>query len=131
MKKVKHKRKVGEVVDFIFFDGSKKTGKIVELTYHGDNIDSVRTQYDLPTYRIHVPDKKYSRGYMVYSSMTDMRIEDAKTKQAVEEFWEDESGAEITHIPDKLGWLKKYHNNVNESELDNAIKKQKDFLEKH
>ena len=81
MKKVKHKRKVGEVVDFIFFDGSKKTGKIVELTYHGDNIDSVRTQYDLPTYRIHVPDKKYSRGYMVYSSMTDIRIEDAKTKE--------------------------------------------------
>ena len=46
---------------------------------------------------------------MVYSSMTDIRIEDAKTKQVVEEFWEDEP----------------------ESELDNAIKKQKDFLEKH
>ena len=116
MKKVKHKYKVGEIVDFIFFDGSKKTGEIVELTYQGDNIDSIKTQYSLPTYRIHVPDEKYSRGYMVYSSMTDMRIEDAKTKKAVEEFWEDDVYPETGKV---------------ESELDSAIKKQKDFLEKH
>ena len=31
---------------------------------------------------------------------------------------EDDSGAEITPIPDKLGWLKKYHNDVDESEND-------------
>ena len=115
-KKVKHIHTIGDIVTFSFFDGGTYTGKITHLTYQGDNIDSIKTQYSLPTYRIHVPDEKYSRGYMVYSSMTDMRIEDAKTKQAVEEFWEDDVYPETNKV---------------ESELDSAIKKQKDFLEKH
>jgi len=75
-KKKIHKYKVGDTMRFRFFCGTVYTGTVAELRYSGDNWDHTETNFGDPQYVIHVPDTsgRYSRGYMVYSNISDHRI---------------------------------------------------------
>jgi hypothetical protein len=131
MKKAKHKYKLGETVKFKFFDGSVHIGQIASLNYMGEDWDHTETNYSIPQYTIHVPSDKYSRGYMIYSSMTNNRIFDKDTKLVKPKF-------ELS--PNQLKNLKNINNSQKEllckqtkntnsdSELDDAIAKQKKFI---
>ena len=117
-KKKKHTYKIGQIVKFKFFDGSTHKGKIVELNYMGDR-GGDKIYYDCPQYTIHVPNKNYKRGYMVYGGMTDERIKEAS----------DDSYKSVD--PRAPNWAKKELINGAFTELDKAIKKQKEFINKH
>lgn len=115
MKKVKHTYSLGDIVSFQFFDGTTRKGKIIELTYSGDNVPSVQTRYDMPTYKIRVDD---TRGFTIYPSMTDVRINQVeKSALDVSREW--------------AGTMKssKFAEHAEKSsELDKAIEAQKNFL---
>jgi len=117
-RKKKHTYKIGQTVKFKFFDGSVHEGKIVELNYMGDK-GGDKIYYNCPQYTIHSPSKKYERGYMVYGSMTDERI-----KEAYDSSYK-------TVDPRAPNWAKKELINGAFSELDEAIEKQKKFINKH
>jgi len=114
MKKAKHKHKIGTVVKFKFFDGSVHVGEIVSQNYMGEDWDHTETNFKIPQYTIHVPSDQYSRGYMIYSSMTNERIfpKDAKIVKPIF----------------KSTTIKKSSKNNTSTELDNAINKQKEFI---
>ncbi len=126
-KKRKHTHKIGDTVKFKFFDGSTHTGKIAELTYMGDSVGD-KTYYSCPQYTIHVPCDRYPRGYMIYSSMTDERIKEAtggsltfnsNTEMIPANF--SKSGSRQIKTKDAKSI----------SELEMAILKQKEFINKH
>ena len=118
VKKKKHTYKIGQTVKFKFFDGSVHEGKIVELNYMGDK-GGDKIYYSCPQYTIHVPSNNYKRGYMVYGSMTDERI-----KEAYDHSYK-------TIDPRAPNWAKKELVNDAFSELDKAIERQKEFINKH
>ena len=115
MKKAKHKHKIGTVVKFRFFDGSVHVGEIVSQNYMGEDWDHTETNFKIPQYTIHVPSDKYSRGYMVYSSMTNERNfpKDAKIVKPI---------FKSTIVKS----IKRKSNDT--TELNAAIKKQQDFI---
>lgn len=121
-KKKAHKYKVGDTMKFIFFSGSHFIGKVVKLTYAGDSLKHLVTDYDSPQYSLHVHDKRgrYSRGYMVYSNISEHRIisVNGDLKNPILNSTETKP---VT--PAKTPVI----DNSTES-LDTAIKKQKDFI---
>tara|TARA_R110000851_G_scaffold133966_3_gene269090 strand:+ start:75 stop:443 length:369 start_codon:yes stop_codon:yes gene_type:complete len=116
MKKAKHKHKIGSVVKFRFFDGSVHIGEIVKHNYMGEDWDHTETNWSIAQYTIHVPSNKYSRGYMIYSSMTNDRIFPKDAKIAKPMFSQSNESLIARHKT-KLS-----------SELDDAIGKQKQFI---
>ncbi len=52
MKKAKHKYKLGDILEFKFFDGGKKVGSVTKLTYA--QTPQRATDYSTPTYTITV-----------------------------------------------------------------------------
>ena len=127
--KKKHKYNIGDNVKFNFFDGSVHVGKIAELTYSGDNWDHIETNYGLPQYTIHVPSTQYSRGYMIYSGMTNERILESNGKLQVKEidgmiFSSEIDKGEINKtVKEELDGRKKMDT------LDQAIERQREFLD--
>jgi len=119
MKKAKHKYKLGETVKFKFFDGSIHIGQIASLNYMGEDWDHTETNYSIPQYTIHVPSDKYSRGYMIYSSMTNNRIFDKDTKlvkpRLVENYKKEGSWCSAKIVESN-------------TTLDDEIAKQKEFI---
>lgn len=73
MAKKKHKFKVGEMVEFKFFDGGVYKGEIVKLTYSGDMWGHIETDYSSPQYTIHKEDNS-KRGYTSYPGIGLHRI---------------------------------------------------------
>jgi len=117
MKKAKHKHKIGSVVKFKFFDGSVHVGEIVSQNYMGEDWDHTETNWKIPQYTIHVPSDKYSRGYMIYSSMTNERIFPKDANIVKPKF---KATPTIKSIKHKF--------NDTTTELNDAINKQKDFI---
>jgi len=115
MKKAKHKYKIGTVVKFRFFDGSVHVGEIVKHNYMGEDWDHTETNWSIAQYTIHVPSNKYSRGYMVYSSMTNDRIFPKDATLTKPKF---KSTTTISSVNIKS----------NGPSLDDAIDKQKQFI---
>ena len=114
-KTVHHIHNVGDIVTFNFFDGGTYTGKITHLTYQGDNVDSVKTNYSMPTYKIHVDNAK---GFTIYPCITEHRIK-RKDKTALQ------ASKEFVSRPDFKVSKPKVKT---KSELDEAIDAQKDFI---
>ena len=52
LKKAKHKYRLGDVLEFKFFDGGQKVGKVTKLSY-GQNAQRI-TDWSTPTYTITV-----------------------------------------------------------------------------
>jgi len=117
-KTVHHTHNVGDIVTFTFFDGGKYTGKIIEQTYQGDNIESVKTKYDMPTYKIHVDNPK---GFTIYTCVTEHRVirKDKTALQVSKEF--------ISRPDFKVSKPKVKI----KSELDEAIDAQKKFINRN
>ena len=123
-KKKKHTYKIGQTVRFKFFDGSIYKGEIVELTYMGDVVGD-KIYYECPQYIIHVPSNLYPRGYMIYSSITDERIKEATEDKITFNNTESERPANVSKSGYNIQDVKSM------SELDMAIYKQKEFINKH
>ena len=126
-KKAKFKYKVGQVVNFTYYDGTPYVGTIVERQYKGQNADWMDTLYDMCEYTLHVPDNsgRYQRGYMAYPSLTENRINQVQ-QITTQSFLSDEvtsvnSSTVATGVP--------ITNSV-ASELDEAIAQQRKFLSK-
>ena len=75
-KKSKFKYKVGQSVRFKFYDGSVHSGVVESRQYRNEDVESLPTQWTMPMYTLHSPDNsgRYSRGYMVYPSITETMI---------------------------------------------------------
>ena len=117
-KKVTHIHSIGDIVTFSFFDGGTYTGKITHLTYQGDNVESVKTKYDMPTYKIHVDNPK---GFTIYPCITEHRIK-RKDKTALQVSKEFVSRPEFKVSKPKVKI---------KSELDEAIDAQKKFINRN
>ena len=130
MAKNTHTYNCGDEVTFKFFDGSTHTGKITHLTYQGDNVDSIKTNFDIPTYKIQVNDLGKSnnkKGFTVYPCMTESRIikRDKTAMKVMKEFdqaYRDKMNKERNSAKAEA---KKTDNT---SELDAAIEEQKKFI---
>jgi len=122
-KKKIHKYKVGDTMRFTFFDGSVHTGTVAELRYSGDNWEHVDTQWSDPQYVVHVPDYsgRYSRGYMIYSNISDHRIVSVNGKLKEPLFPENKEP--------KATYTDSVSIPTEKSELQNAINKQKEFID--
>tara|TARA_R110000744_G_scaffold163851_1_gene280859 strand:+ start:1901 stop:2245 length:345 start_codon:yes stop_codon:yes gene_type:complete len=108
MKKKTHTYNTGDIVTFKFLTGDIMTGKITEHTWKED---------DTPSYKIKVED---SRGFTIYPCMADDRIikREMTARAADKEF-----NLKANDI------LRKQHEKKpGKSELDDAIKAQKDFI---
>ena len=126
MKKGKHKYSCGDIVTFKFFDGGVYTGKITEQTYQGDNVESIKTNFDMPTYKIQVEDLGKSnnkRGFTIYPCMSETRIvsRDKTALRAMKDFELD--------YRDKINKARNSSKTEDKSELDIAIESQKKFLD--
>ena len=77
MRKSKFKWQVGQSVRFKFYDGSIHNGVIVSRGYRNEDTEYLDTQYTMPMYTCHSSDTsgRYSRGYMVYPSLTQTMIQ--------------------------------------------------------
>ena len=117
MVKVKHKYNINDTVKFKFFDGEVRNGRITKLT----------VDHDKPTYKIRVDD---SRGFTVYPCMTNKHILEIITKagKKTSGFLSDDVSSEriipFSNKPNNI----KAKPITNNTELDNAIDKQKNFL---
>tara|TARA_R110001592_G_C12979028_1_gene734006 strand:- start:426 stop:797 length:372 start_codon:yes stop_codon:yes gene_type:complete len=121
-KQAKHEHSIGDIVTFKFFDGGNYSGKITHHTYQGDNVESLKTRYDMPTYKIRVENPK---GFTIYPCITDQRIvnKDKTALQVSKEF--------ISRPDYKIAKPSKAAKGTKEElALDAAIKAQKDFLNK-
>tara|TARA_R100000152_G_C6705207_1_gene133932 strand:+ start:317 stop:682 length:366 start_codon:yes stop_codon:yes gene_type:complete len=118
-KKVNHIHNVGDIVTFQFFDGGTYTGKITHQTYQGDNVDSVKTNYSMPTYKIHVDTHN---GFTTYPCITEHRIK-RKDKTALQASKEFISRPELKTMSKPKVKIK--------SELDEAIDAQKKFINRN
>ena len=113
MRKANHKHKLGTTVKFKFFDGSIHVGEVVSHNYMGEDWAHVETNWTIAQYTIHVPSSNYSRGYMVYSNITNDRIfskDDKLVKAKIK------------------STISKKKPKVDTSELAAAINKQKQFI---
>ena len=120
MKKKGHKYKLGDILKIKFFDGSIHTGEVTKLSYMGERVDMAN--YQLPTYTItcknNFPNSK--REYMHYPGIGDERILEANGK-ALEPIYK-------KFTTKKKKSAKKSVKVSKKSKLDQAIDKQKDFL---
>jgi len=129
-KKKLHKYKVGDTMKFRFFDGSVHIGTIAELRYSGDGWEHTDTNYGDPQYTIHVPDNsgRYSRGYMIYSNISNHRIISVNGDLTEPVFPESGNTELIEKCPipgiDAIGISLP----TKKDELQAAINKQKDFV---
>ena len=114
-KTINHIHNVGDIVTFQFFDGGTYTGKITHQTYQGDNVDSIKTNYTMPTYKIRV---ETHNGFTIYPCITEHRIK-RKDKTALQ------VSKEFTSRPEFKVSKPKFKT---KSELDEAIDAQKDFI---
>ena len=124
-KKSKFKYKVGQVVNFTYYDGTPYVGTIVERQYKGEDSDWMDTLYTQCEYKIHVPDNsgRYKRGYMVYPSLTENRINMVQHK-ATQSFLSDD----VIQSQSSVGTTDVSITNSDASELDTAIAQQRKFL---
>ena len=131
MRKAKFKWQVGQSVRFKFYDGSIHNGVIVSKGYRNEDSDYLDTQYSMPMYTCHSPDRsgRYKRGYMVYPSLSQTMIQFELDKPVIIKPLDEVPISEIGHkkpqatvqsITDRL-------DEYNES-LDDAIAKQREFL---
>ena len=131
MRKAKFKWQVGQSVRFKFYDGSIHNGVIVSKGYRNEDSDYLDTQYSMPMYTCHSPDRsgRYKRGYMVYPSLSQTMIQFELDKPVIIKPLDEVPISEIGHkkpqatvqsITDRL-------DEYNES-LDDAISKQREFL---
>ena len=126
-KKAKFKYKVGQVVNFTYYDGTPYVGTIVERQYKGQNADWMDTLYDMCEYKLHVPDNsgRYKRGYMVYPSLTENRINQTQSNVAQSFLSND-----VISSQSSVGTTDVSITNSVASELDSAIAQQRKFLSK-
>jgi len=121
-KKSKFKYKVGQSVKFKFYDGSVHNGVVKSRQYRNEDVESLPTQWTMPMYTLHSPDNsgRYSRGYMVYPSITESMIKhtlDTDVKIVpMKNYVEPEKPVLSQPLVEET------------SDLDNAIKKQQDFI---
>jgi len=121
-KKKNHKYKMGTEVKFRYFDGSIHTGAIVKQTYNGENWDHLPTNYKDPLYTIQVASDYDSRGFMLYPSVGEHRIIESNGVTNKNYTFK----KEVKVVSPKT--IKSKFNDTR-SELDDAIKKQKEFIE--
>ena len=124
MQKAKFKYEVGQSVRFKFYDGSIHNGVIVSKGYRNEDSDYLDTQYSMPMYTCHSPDRsgRYKRGYMVYPSLSQTMIQFELDEPVIIK--------PLDEVP-----INKYashgtanfNDEVTES-LDDAIAKQREFL---
>lgn len=118
MKKKEHKYKVGDVAKYKFYDGGTYVGKIVDLTYMGSIIND--PQYNLPEYKFETTLEW--NGRTVFHTVSDHRVVEVNgelVKQLVEP-----AKPKKTKVKAKRVRKRKAKN----TELDDAIQKQKDFM---
>jgi len=144
MRKSRFKWKVGQSVRFKYYDGSVHNGVVVSRQYRNEDTEYLDTQYNQPMYTCHSQDLsgRYSRGYMVYPSLTQTMIQfeldrphiiktlDEVRKDNVEVHnVEVEVTPTVSSITDRL---EQYNDSVDEVEvtetLESAIQRQKKFL---
>ena len=130
MRKTRFKYKVGQSVRFKFYDGSVHNGVIQSRCYRNEDSDYLDTQYTMTMYTCHSADTtgRYSRGYMVYPSLTENMIQFELDRphiiKPLSELPKEDIGvtkpqATVKSISDRL-------DSYNES-LDDAIDRQKEF----
>jgi len=121
-KKSKFKYKVEQSVKFKFYDGSVHNGIIKSRQYRNEDNESLPTQWTMPMYTLHSPDNsgRYSRGYMVYPSITENMIKSGL-----------ESTVKIVPMENYVApKLQPATSPVQEKhDLEDAIKKQQQFLD--
>jgi len=121
-KKSKFKYKVEQSVKFKFYDGSVHNGIIKSRQYRNEDNESLPTQWTMPMYTLHSPDNsgRYSRGYMVYPSITENMIKSGL-----------ESTVKIVPMENYVvPELQQASSPVQKTnDLDDAIKKQQQFLD--
>ena len=124
MRKAKFKWQVGQSVRFKFYDGSIHNGVIVSKGYRNEDSDYLDTQYSMPMYTCHSPDRsgRYKRGYMVYPSlsqtMIQFELDEPVIIKPLDEVPINEYASHGTA---------NFNDEVTES-LDDAIAKQREFL---
>jgi len=119
-----HTYKIGELLKFTYFDGSPHTGKVIKQTYAGDDWNHLQTDYSNPRYTIQVPDDRDARGYMIYPCVGESRI--VKRIENNGFLCDDvKSSANKGASTKPLG---KKQPKTEQSDLEDAIQKQKDFV---
>ena len=121
-KKKNHKHKLGTEVKFRFFDGSIHTGAIIKQTYNGEAWDHIPTNYKDPLYTIQVPSDYDTRGFMLYPSVGEHRI--IESNGITNKDYMYKRGAKTVSAKT----IKSKFNDTS-SELEEAIKKQKEFID--
>ena len=116
MKKKEHKYKIGDVAKFKFYDSGIYVGKIIGLSYMGDMVGD--PNYKLPEYKIEARPEWSER--MMYYTVSDTRILEVNGN-LVEQVY---TSAKPTKTRVKRVRKRKAKN----AELDDAIQKQKDFM---
>lgn len=120
-KKAKHTLKVGDVVTFKYFDGDIHTGVISKLCYMGEKINN--PNYNLPVYNIDVDTGSKSRPLTIYTSVSDTSIT-AINGVAVPELHH-----QLKFSKDNKVYGSSLKSVAFDPELEDEIRKQKDFLD--
>ena len=121
MKKT-HEYKIGDIVRFKFFDGQTYVGQIKELTYMG--VFTGTPNYHLPQYKIEVCDAKRTSYYTI----SDTYFKEVNGNLKVEHQPVTKITSGKSTLPTQP-WISKYHSKrTKTSELDEAIKMQKEFM---
>ena len=118
MKKKEHKYKVGDVAKFKFYDSGIYVGKIIDLCYMGELVGD--PNYKLPEYKIEAKPAWSER--MMYYTVSDTRILEVNG-DLVEQVY---TPAKPTKTKVKAKRVRK--RKAKNTELDDAIQKQKDFM---
>ena len=121
-KKKKHKYKIGTEVKYKFFDGSVHVGAVLKQTYQGDNWDHIDTDYKQPLYTIQVPDSNDTRGFMLYPGVGLHRILESNGITNSKYIYK--KGAKVASSKT----IKSKFNDTS-TELNDAIKKQQEFID--
>ena len=120
-KKSNFKYKIGQSVKFRFYDGSVHHGVISSRKYRNEDTEFLPTQWTMPMYTVHAPDNsgRYSRGYMVYPSITQNMVQQVLDKDVKIVPMKDYVRPEVVRevLPKAKG-----------ESLEDAIKKQQDFI---
>tara|TARA_R110002012_G_C11213287_1_gene561509 strand:- start:95 stop:481 length:387 start_codon:yes stop_codon:yes gene_type:complete len=121
-KKSKFKYKVEQSVKFKFYDGSVHNGIIKSRQYRNEDNESLPTQWTMPMYTLHSPDNsgRYSRGYMVYPSITENMIKTGLDTMVKIVPMKNYVEPELQHVSAPL---------KETDSLEDAIKKQQEFLD--
>ena len=119
-KKSNFKYKIGQSVKFKFYDGSVHNGIIKSRNYRNQDVESLPTQWTMPMYTLHSPDNsgRYSRGYMVYPSITQNMIKNILDVEVKIIPMSNYVKPEPARVIPKL----------KEESLNDAIKKQQEFI---